>query len=122
MRAALDGTIEFEQHQLKVCSWRRDTVERTAAGLDGVLSVDLGMRGRVIVQKGVLRGESEEGLKAKVAEVLATLDGQMHTLVIGDGQEFENLRVDVFEISNKDYSGRGVGCDFEIKYTQLRSS
>ncbi len=54
MKAILDNTIEFEQLQLEIGSWERDSAKRAVAGLDGVLSIDLGMRGREIVVTGVL--------------------------------------------------------------------
>jgi len=122
MLAVLDGTIKFEQLQLEIGSWERDSAERAVAGLDGVLSIDLGMRGREIVVTGVLRAVSVEAMVEKVDAVSAFMDGQTHVLVAGDGREFANLRVDGFEVEREDYSGRGLCCEFEIRFTQLRKS
>jgi len=120
MQAKLDGTVEFEQQQLKVESWQRETIERAASGVDGVLSIDLGKRSRKIVQKGVLRAESDEALRSRIDTVSALTDGGTHTLQTAEGQQFDNLRIDAFEMGQKDYSGRGACQEIEIKYTQLK--
>ena len=46
MSATLDGQELFDRQQLQIEqeSVHRDSVERTAAGLDGILSIDLGRR------------------------------------------------------------------------------
>ena len=121
MRATLDGTVEFEVGQLKVESWQREVVERAVAGLDGVRSIDLGARSRELVVKGILRAVSDESLRKNKAVISALMDGQTHTLVTGNGREFDNVRIDAFESGQKDYSGRGVYCEFEIRCTQLRN-
>jgi len=120
MRAVLDGTFEFDEQQLTVGSRRREVVERAVCGLDGVLSIDLGARTRQIIQKGVLRAQSSEALEEKITAVSAFFDGNTHTLITQDGQQFDNMRVDGFKMEQEDYSGRGVGVRFEISYTQLR--
>jgi len=120
MQAKLDGTVEFEQQQLKVEIWRRETIERAASGVDGVLSIDLGKRSRKIVQNGVLRAESDEALRSRIDTVSALMDGGTHTLQTAEGQQFDNLRIDAFEMGQKDYSGRGACQEIEIKYTQLK--
>ena len=121
MRATIDGTIEFDQLELKVESWRRDTTERNIAGLDGVLSVDMGLRGREVFQKGVLRAVSDEAIYDKLKNISALMDGQSHSLVLSDGRIFNNLRVDLFEADEKCFSGMDVWCEFSILYTQLRT-
>ena len=54
------------------------------AGLDGVLSIDLGRRGRKIVQRGRLRAASKEQLRKRVDEILEFLDGKVHKLETED--------------------------------------
>lgn len=120
MRAKLDGKTEFEQTELAVGSWRRDSIERSAAGVDGVVSVDLGKRTRKIVQSGLVRAGSDEGLKSKIDAVSALMDGGTHVLETAVGERFDNLRIDAFEMGQKDYSGRGACQEIEIKYTQLK--
>jgi len=54
----LDGQGLFDTQDLEIraFSCKRAFIERAAAGLDGVLSIDLGERGREVRQSGVLRG------------------------------------------------------------------
>ena len=56
MSVTLDGQNLFDKQQLEIelGSFSRDSIERTSPGLDGVFSIDLGGRGRVIKQRGVL--------------------------------------------------------------------
>ena len=121
MRATIDGTIEFDQLELKVESWQRDTIERNIAGLDGVLSIDKGGRGREVFQKGVLRAVSDAGIYDKLRNISVLMDGRSHSLVLSDGRVFDNLRVDLFEADEKRFSGMDVWCEFSILYTQLRT-
>lgn len=122
MKATIDETLEFEQEHLKVGSYRRDAVERSVTGLDGVMSIDLGMRKRQLVQKGILHAGSAESLREKVNSFSKLMDGRTHKLVLGDGSYFGNLRVDVFEVATENHSGMGPSCNFEIRYTQLMDS
>jgi hypothetical protein len=46
------------------------------------------------------------------------MDGDIHTLTVG-GEEFGNLRMDSFKVSDIRTSGGGVAADYEIVYTQL---
>ena len=119
MQTTLDSTVEFELVGLKAQSWEREAVEQSVAGLDGVLSIDLGMRGREIGVKGVLRAVSDDSLEEKETAISALMDGGTHILATRDGRVFDNLRIDAFEVNQKDYSGRGVCCEFEIKFMQL---
>jgi len=120
MKATLDRTIEFEQTELAVGSWRRDNIERSAASVDGTLSIDLGKRTREIVQKGLIRAGSRAVLRIKVDYIRAMADGSCHTMETAEGERFENLRIDTLRAGQKDYSGTGVCCEIEIEYTQLR--
>ncbi len=121
MRATIDSTIEFDQLELRIESWRRDKTERNIAGLDGVLSIDKGGRGREVFQKGILRAVSDDGIYDKLKSISALMDGQSHSLVLSDGRVFNNLRVDLFEADEKRFSGMDVWCEFSILYTQLRA-
>jgi len=123
MKATLDGQVVFDDQELTVVaeSWKRGSAERTIAGLDGVLSIDLGLRGRKVIQRGVLRAASESALRERISEISGYMDGVTHTLTTDNGEQFDNLRVDCFEVGKKRFSGNAVCCDYEIRYTQLRS-
>ena len=120
MKARLDGQIVFDDEGLSILvdGKRREFVERAVAGLDGLLSIDLGERGGQIVQTGVLRAGSEAALRKKISAISACMDGRSHTLTTGE--QYEDLRMDSFEVKEKSVSGVGVCCGYEIRYTQLR--
>lgn len=122
MSTALDGQSIFDEQQLEIelGSVNRASMERTIAGLDGVLSVDLGRRSRVIKQKGVLRAKSRLQMNDRIGLVSAYMDGKTHTLVTNCGEEFDNLRMDVFKAGNQRPGGSSVVVDYEIVYTQLQ--
>lgn len=122
MRATLDGQVVFDDQELRVQagSWNRGSIERTVTGLDGVLSIDLGLRDRKIRQTGALRAVSEAALSEKISAIGAYMDGQGHTLTTDRGEQFDNLRVDCFEAGQRRFSGSSVCCKYEIRYTQLR--
>ena len=121
MSATLDGQSLFEGEGLRVepGSLNRGSIERTVPGLDGVLSIDMGGRGRRIKQAGVLRAKSRSQMNERISVISACMDGDTHTLVTGSGEEFNNLRMDVFKVSKERASGGGLCCDYEIVYTQL---
>ena len=119
MKATLDGVVGFEQVEITVGSWKRGSVERSTAGVDGVLSVDLGLRRREIVQRGLLWAFTNQQLLSKFETIRMLMDGGTHTLMGSDGSYFDRLRVDGIEEGRKAYSGRGVSCEFEIRYRQL---
>ena len=122
MSVTLDGQSLFDEQQLEIepGSISRDSIERAVPGLDGVLSIDLGGRGRKIKQKGVLRAKSRSQMDNRISVISAYMDGDTHTLVTSGGKEFDNLRVDVFKVSKERASGGGVAIDYEIIYTQLK--
>ena len=122
MSATLDGQSLFDGQQLEIelGSVSRDSIERTVPGLDGMLSIDLGRRGREIKQRGVLRAKSRSHMDDRISAISAYMDGDTHTLVTGSGKEFNNLRMDVFKVSKERTSGGGVAIDYEIVYTQLK--
>ncbi len=121
MSFSLDGQNLFDEDRVEIelGSSRRDSIERTAAGLDGAISIDLGGRGRGVKEKGVLRAWSKVQMKSKVDAISAFMDGDSHTLQTGDGQQYGNLRMDMFKVSGERESGAGVACDYEIVYRQL---
>lgn len=122
MSTALDGQSIFDEKHLKIESGsvNRDSMERTVPGLDGVLSVDLGRRSRVIKQQGALQAKSKLQMNDRISLISAYMDGKAHTLVANNGEEFDNLRMDVFKVSNERAGGIGVVVDYEIVYTQLK--
>jgi hypothetical protein len=89
------------------------------AGLNGVLSIDLGQRGRKIKQRGTLRAKSRSQLDEKISGISAYRDGDTHTLIASDGRQFSNLRMDSFDLGKEQIDGAGVSLDYEIIYTQL---
>jgi len=121
MSASLDGQELFDKHQLEIeaGSISRNSVERTVSGLDGVLSIDLGKHGRKIKQKGLLRAKSQLQIDGKIGAISQYMDGDTHTLVTGSGEQFDNLRMDIFKVTEKRVSGDGLAIDYEIVYTQL---
>jgi len=121
MSITLDGQILFDEQELEIepSSVSRDSIERTVPGLDGVLSIDLGERGRKIKQKGILRTMSRSQMNERINAISAYMDGDTHTLVTNGGEEFDNLRMDVFKVTKERTSGSGVVIDYEIVYTQL---
>ena len=122
MSITLDGQILFDEQELEIepSSVSRDSIERTVPGLDGVLSIDLGERGRKIKQKGILRTMSRSQMNERINAISAYMDGDTHTLVTNGGEEFDNLRMDVFKVTSEGTSGGGLCCNYEIVYTQLR--
>ena len=121
MSTTLDGQSIFDEQELKIepGSLSRDSIDRTVAGLDGVLSIDMGGRGRKIRQAGVLRAKSQSQMSERISTISAHMDGDTHTLVTSRGEEFDNLRMDVFKVSKERASGGGLCCNYEIVYTQL---
>jgi len=120
MRVSLDGQGLFDEPvTIEAESAGRESIERSAAGLDGVVSIDLGGRGRKIRQKGELRARSKTELNSRVEAISALMDGDAHTLVSSQGETFENLRIDSVNVKNERASGGGVAADYEIIYTQL---
>jgi hypothetical protein len=121
MGATLDGQNLFDEQDLTIelGSVSRESIERTMSGLNGVLSIDLGGRGRKIEQRGVLRAKSQSQMDGKISTISAYMDGNTHTLVNGNGEEFDNLRMDTFKVKKEQTSGSGLCRDYEIVYTQL---
>ena len=121
MSTTLDGQNLFGEQELEIqpASVSRDSAEKTVAGLDGVLSIDLGRRGRKVKQRGVLLAKSRQRMDEKISAITAFIDGGTHKLVTNGGQEFDNLRMDTFEATKERASGGGLCCNYEIVYMQL---
>lgn len=122
MNTTLDGQSLFDQQQIEIeiGSISRDSMERTITGLDGVLSIDMGRRSRKIKQKGTLIAKSQLQMDKRISAISNYMDGDTHKLVTGSGQEFDDLRMDVFKVSKERTSGGGMVVDYEIVYTQLK--
>lgn len=117
----LDGVSLFgeAEEEIEVGSVARECVERAVVGLDGVMSIDLGGRGRKIRQKGEIRARSWAELQGKVEKISSFVDGDTHTLAASQGETFENVRVDSVSVKNERVSGSGVVADYEVIYKQL---
>ncbi|MGE5296960.1 MAG: hypothetical protein ACM3VT_19225 [Solirubrobacterales bacterium] len=121
MSVTLDGQAIFEEQGLTISvgSPNRASLERAVAGLDGTLSIDLGMRARQIRQTGTLHAASRAAMRACVHAITQFIDGRTHTLVAADGEAFSDLRMDSFQKVAEYPAGFGVVADYEIVYTQL---
>ena len=121
MRVTLDEQALFDEQALELClnSFSRDSIERAVPGLNGVLSIDLGQRGRKIKQTGTLRAKSRSQLDERISDISACMDGNTHTLIAADGRQFSNLRLDSFTLGKEHIDGAGISIDYEIIYTQL---
>ena len=121
MKTTLDAQMLFDEQALEISagSFSRDSIERTVPGLNGVLSIDLGRRGRKIKQTGTLRAKSRAKLDERIGMIAELIDGDTHTLVTSDGREFANLRMDSFKTGTEHPDGTGIVIDYEIVYTQL---
>jgi len=121
MSITLDGQELFDNQQLEFefGSISRDSIERTVAGLDGVVNIDLGRRGRMIKQKGALKAKSIACINQKINDISAFINGDTHTLITSDGENIADLRMDSFKVTKKRTAGGGVAVDYQIVYTQL---
>ena len=121
MRVTLDGQNLFDEQKLEIetGSINRSSIERSVAGLDGVLSIDTGKRSRKVEQKGSLQAQSRMQMNNRINAILAFIDGKTHTLTKSDGETINNLRMDSFKVSKERTGGGGIVVDYEIIYTQL---
>lgn len=121
MRVTLDGQNLFDEQELEIepGSINRESIERAVAGLDGVLSIDMGVRGRKIKQKGLLQAKSRIQMNNRINAISAYMDGNTHTLAKSDGEKLNNLRMDSFKVGTERAGGSGIVINYEIIYTQL---
>jgi len=107
------------QHQLTPLSWRRETVDYGFSGLDGVVSIDSGLRGRKLKQHGTLTAKSVAALTELMETISGYIDGQGYKLVDQNGISYGNVRMDSFTPSGPVAVGNQACCEYEIRYTQL---
>jgi len=100
-------------------SWRRESTDRGYAGLDGVMSVDLGRRERKLKQRGSFSAASIAALVELIENVSAYIDGQCYGLVDQHGVEYSNVRMDSFKLLSPIAVANQSQCEYEIVYTQL---
>jgi hypothetical protein len=121
MKVTLDAQTLFDEQALEINadSFSRDSIERTVPGLNGVLSLDLGLRSRKIKQTGTLRAKSRSQLDERISRIAAFMDGNTHKLITNSGWEFTNLRMDSFKTGTEHADGTSIVTDYKIIYTQL---
>ncbi|MEN6387206.1 MAG: hypothetical protein ABFD79_18660 [Phycisphaerales bacterium] len=119
MKAVLDNILfNEEEFELEIKSPKREILRRSAMGLDGEICIDLGLRGRKIVQKGILRSQNENELQRKIAEIAALIDGQLHTLKCPNGRIFSNMLIEQFETDPIIKSGAQASSSYQIIFIQ----
>ncbi|MFC1783909.1 hypothetical protein ACFL02_10065, partial [Planctomycetota bacterium] len=119
------STIQFDnqdffgkgQHTFQPMSWRRETLERSFAGLDGVVSTDLGRRERTFKQRGCLSAESVAALTRLMENISTYIDGQCYDLVDQNGTLYPYVRMDSFTLRGPISAGNQARCEYEIIYT-----
>lgn len=119
MKPAIDNiNLDEDSFELEAASAKRETIKRSAAGLDGQISIDLGLRERKIVLKGELKARSHSELQNRISQIDALIDGNLHTLKCADGSLLCNLIIESFETDLIIKSGTNVSCNFKITLTQ----
>jgi hypothetical protein len=120
MRVRIDGADIFgsDVSSFEAAGWRRKSEERSVAGLRGAMNVDLGFGSRKITQTGVLCGCSKSVLRETRGLIESYLDGKSHTLIV-DEEEYADILVDEFTVSEVIYSGSGARLKYRIVYRQL---
>ena len=123
MGTTLDGKALFDERDVRITigSIERASIERSIAGLDGLASIDLGLRGRKIRQGGTLRAGSRLQMDSRIASIESFIDGATHILQTCDGRQYTDVRVDAFTPLGSRVEGTGVVVEYEVVYTQLRS-
>jgi len=121
MKANLDESVYFDSKsfRLKVNSWQRNYIERSGIGLDGTVSIDMGLSKRVIVQSGRFAAASLAEASEMIEAVNGMFGGAARTLSCPDGRVFENLRIDGFSTDDVTAGNLSSGIKYEIIYTQL---
>jgi hypothetical protein len=121
MSTTIDGQAVFDEQPLEIetGSFNRNSLEKAVPGLDGMLTIDLGRRGRKIKQTGTLRAKSRVRMDEKIADISIYMDGRTHTLITGDGRQYQDLRMDSFKVANERMDGVYIVVDYVIIYMQL---
>jgi hypothetical protein len=117
---SIDDRIFFDEDcfELEVQSPQRSVIQKSAAGLDGQVSIDLGLRRRKLIQKGELRAKSQTELQKKIDEINEIIDGETHIFKNADGRVFENLVIEEFKTGKMINGGVHTSCQYEIIYSQ----
>jgi len=120
MKAAIDNNIFFDEDcfELEIESPQRSVIHRSAAGLDGQVSIDLGLRRRKLIQKGELVARNRAELQKKIDDVNEIIDGESHILKNTDGRVFENLLIEEFKTGKLINGGAHTSCQYQITYSQ----
>jgi hypothetical protein len=120
MKAVLDEQIIFDRtsFELEVKSPQRSIIQRLAAGLDGQVGIEMGLRGRKIVQKGQLRAKSQNEFQQQIDVINELIDGNLHILKCPDGRVFKNLLVEDFQTAPSVSGGAHISCRYSITYIQ----
>jgi hypothetical protein len=120
MKAVLDEGIVFDGKffELEIKSSQRSIIQRSAAGLDGQVCIDLGLRARKLMQKGELRAKSQPELQKAIDEINGLIDGDLHILKCPDGRIFENLIIENFQAGPFISGGAHISCEYNITYAQ----
>ncbi len=111
--------FERGRHRMVAGSPERRTMDQTAAGVDGVLGVDLGGCGRTLTQDGVLVAVDNEALADLVTRIESYIDGLAYRLIDERGVVYDNVRLVRFDAQPAVSSGRLVCCRYRIEYRQL---
>ncbi len=119
MKAVLDEVIfNEESFELEIKSPQRDAIQRSAAGLDGQINIDLGLRARKLIQKGELRAKNQKELGQRIDAINELIDGNLHILKCPDGRIFENLLIEEFQTGASASGGAQTSCQYQIIYKQ----
>jgi len=106
-------------HTIRAGGPRRVLDSRSFAGVDGELVLDMGLRGREILQQGRLQAPTFDALSTQISAIEQLLDGELHTLTDNHGREYSHVIVERFEPSTPVHKGRDFWCDYTITYRQL---
>jgi hypothetical protein len=121
MRVWIDGEVKIDEAVFEAGNVNREVIERGVNGLDGVCSIDLGGRGREIIVEGILRAASGKGLDSFTEKIESKMDGRVCKLSIDDGREFDDVRIDIFETTEREFGGSSVSCKCKLQCKQLQS-
>ncbi len=120
MKAVIDGSVTVEHLDIETGSFQRQSIQRSAAGMDGVISIDMGGRARKIRHKIRVRESAAERLAEAVRALAGLHDGAVHTLETDDGQTYENLLITSVRFSRPRHGGTALETEGQIEYLQLR--
>ena len=119
--SSLNGQNLFNSgpHTIRTGSWQRCVERRSFGGLDGELLLDMGMRSRIIVQKGRLQDQALDDLQTIISQIETLVNGQLYALVDNHGRTFSKVLLEHFETTTPIRKGRSFWCEYNINYRQL---